>query len=184
MPTTPASAAHAYKPKKKQTVGDSVAKVIVFLMMAGFGVGVNIVAYRDFTSIKDDLWLNSHGVLARNPLLSVHHGRRGSGSLCAYYDTQQGNAYHKCIELWFPLIFINESSPEVIHYDPASPEHISTSWGRQILFSRTFSLMVVLMFAFIFDVGGLMWVVEKITGKDFTSDPPGASGTLPGPSEA
>jgi hypothetical protein len=164
MPTSPSPSSRPKKIPKKPTTSDTVAKVIVFLMMAFFGVAVNMVSYNDFVSIKDDLWLNSHGTLARNPYLSVHHGRRGSGSLCAYYDTQQGKSYSKCTELWFPLIFIDEHSPEIVHYNPASPEHISTSWGRQILFSRTFSLLVALLFAVIIDFGVLVSLIEKVTG--------------------
>jgi hypothetical protein len=171
MPTSPSTPSHPPKPAKKPTTGDYVAKVIVFLMMASFGVVVNIVSYNDFVSIKDDLWLNSHGVLARNGSLYVHHGHRTESSLCAYYDTQQGKAYSKCIELWFPIVLIDEHSPQVIHYDPAAPEHISTSWGRQILFSRTFSLFVALTFAFVCDFGAIMWIVGKVTGKKVSDEP-------------
>ncbi len=170
MPTTPSSPVPAKKRDKKPTAGDYVAKVIVFLMMTFFGIVVNVVFYTDFVAIKDDLWLNSHGVLARYASLHVHHGHRAESELCAYYDTQQGKPYSKCIPLWFPLVLIDEHSPEVIHYDPASPQHISTSWGRQILFSRTFSLLVALLFAFVIDFGVFVSIIEKLTGKELFAD--------------
>jgi hypothetical protein len=190
MPTTPSSPAPAKKRDKKPTAGDYVAKVIVFLMMAFFGIVVNVVSYTDFVAIKDDLWLNSHGVLARYGSLHVHHGHRAESELCAYYDTQEGKPYSKCIPLWFPLVLIDEHSPEVIHYAPASPQHISTSWGRQILFSRTFSLLVALMFAFVIDFGVFVSIIEKLTGKELfaasstpsQSVPPSAARTKAGSS--
>lgn len=169
MPTNPTSPARPQKPKRKPTAGDYIAKVIVFLMVASFAVAVHVIAYNDFVAIKDDLWLNSHGLLARNGTLYVYHGRRIESSLCAYYDTQQGKPYSKCIELWFPLVLIDEHSPEVIHYDPASPQHISTSWGRQVLFSRSFSFLVALAFVCIIDLVLFGAVAEKITGKELSA---------------
>jgi len=172
MPTNPSSPARPKKPARKRTKGDLLISAIGYAIvvpiaafcMIAFAWGI----YNDFVSIKDDIWLNSHGVLAHNPdAYYIHRGTKYSfGEFCVRYEAGRGQEHHKCTTVFIDFLGPNEGSPIIVHYDPASPDHASTNWGRQILISRIIFLFFASFLALVLGLSTISAVVAKLTGKD------------------
>ena len=120
MPTLPKPYYHL-TPEKHPILTNLLAKTILFILIAPFIFGLPHFAWQEFNSVKDDIWLSYHGVLARNPhAYYVHHATKYTEShFCVTYETQQGQEHDKCTELYFPFFEPNTDRPLVVHYNPA-----------------------------------------------------------------
>jgi len=183
MPTHPTSPSHPKKPARKRTVGDfilaAIGYAIVIPMFAFCLIASPIGVYSEFVSIKDDIWLHWFGVLARNPdAYYIHHRTRYSEEeFCISYETVQGQEHHKCTDLLMPFTKPDTNQPLIVHYDPAAPDHASTSWGRQRVLSRTVPFLFCSFLTLVLELSVISTVVEKLTGWDMlaTSSMPGES---------
>jgi hypothetical protein len=170
MPTHPSSPAHPKKPARKRTVGDFILAAIgyaIILPMFGFClIAFPIGVYSAFVSLRDDIWLHSHGALAHNPdAYYIHHRTKYSEEeFCISYETAEGQEHHKCTSILMPFVRPDTKQPLIVHYDPASPDHASTSWGRQFLISRTLFFLFCFFAVLGIEIGALAAVIKKLTG--------------------
>ncbi len=135
------------RPGKKRTTGDYVAQAIVWFMFACTAAAVPAFVCDWFGQLKDDYWLSYRGVLARESTVYHYHEptQRTGADFCVTYVTGTRSKHDRCLDFepeFFNFIEPDRSRPMIVHYDPAAPDHISTSWGVQLLPLRTFTFIV------------------------------------------
>lgn len=167
MPTLP-KPYYQLPPEKHPILTDLLAQTIIFICIAPFIFGLPPFVWSEFNSIKDDIWLPSHGVLARNPdAYNIHHATHYTEShFCVSYETQQGQEHEKCTQLLFPFFEPDTDRPLVVHYNPASPDHASTNWGLHMIVTRTIVFLVALLACCVTEFMTVAYVIGKILGKD------------------
>lgn len=113
----------------------------IFLGMIGclFYIGLPLLLYRSGVYLVDDYRLQNSGLVAWN----IHSDNYRSSAKSASFEfnlryaTHDGRSFSKHVD-FFPILYPPDRSEGLtVRYDPASPQHFSTSWGVQRLFSRT-----------------------------------------------
>jgi len=172
MATNPSSPARNKKPAKdgpvKTLLFKTLGYTVLFLVFGPLVIGLPYGVYIQFVSLKDDIWLNSQGALA--PRSHVYYYRHAtkyrSETFCVSYATQQGQEHDQCVDYAIAIIGIDTHQPMIVHYNPDSPEHISTSWGRQKLISRTLFFFFTCLMTLVIELGVTYEIIKKFMGWD------------------
>ena len=169
MPTNPPEQSAPRKLAKKRSIGSIIGQSILVLFVAGLAIGSCVMTYQQLISLKDDIWLHWFGVLAVNPEQGyIWHGVRTASKYCVHYKTPQGQEHEKCTEI--PLHFFepNTDRPLIVHYNPSSPDHASTSWGLQplVLIERILFVLVSCVFSLLLLGGSIVGAIMTISGTN------------------
>jgi hypothetical protein len=119
-------------------------------------------------SIIDDIRLGTAGVEAKAARLTADDCkvRRFVFHTCDLdfeFKTEDGRTIKTRVELETLFQRVSGNSPLVVRYDPADPEHISTSWGLAVLTNRilTTSLFLVLI-GLTFGAGSIAFAIRQV----------------------
>jgi hypothetical protein len=126
-------------------------------------LGAAALAYWSFSalpSLVDDYRLGSTGTIAAESGLEngvCHSNGLADCEFDAKYITVDGTRHTKHVTFFTFVQEPNQEADFTIRYDAASPEHISTSWGIQLLINRTIT-QAILFSLVISMVGLLVWL--------------------------
>jgi hypothetical protein len=130
--------------------------LIVYPLCSGYSNAVVLI---------DEYRLHLGGTMAmqseaENYHYSSHSGPKTFGGTVifdAHYVTEDGRGLDRPVE--FDTLFEPEfKSAFLIRYDPASPDRISTSWGAELLLSRTILVMLIFMICLLLVAGAALGV--------------------------
>ena len=135
-------------------------------------MGTPSVFYLSFAQLKDDYWLHYRGTVARTSEVTYfhHYHKISTIQVCVACVSQTGHRHHEGIDYDPAFIEPDQSLPMIIRCDPASPLRISISWGRQILLSRTVAFEPNAFFSALFELCGLMALVQSLIKRDVFQD--------------
>lgn len=145
---------------------------LAILSFLGYIAVFGILFFSSFVQLIDDYRLHNSGALATQ--VKARHFHTGSSKsiedeVVVTYVTQDGTRYRKRVILSPMPINPDWGSECIVHYDPASPQHISTSWGADHLLSRTIALIFFAGLALSLPCLILFLVIKRRTSTRFQS---------------
>jgi len=129
--------------------------------------GAIFIAYGTLSStasLYDDFRLHSSGTLAQQAHFTngvCHERLLYTCSLDAQYFTADGSVHTKKVDYTTILQKPNQDLPFTLRYDPADPEHVSTSWGMALAVNR----VITAIFGYLLLLGLIASFVSSIGSK-------------------
>jgi hypothetical protein len=148
FPKRPVEVAIGIGTRERRTIGETVGSAVLYIfygaLVCWWYVGMPFLLVPRLQLVSDDYRLRNSGTLARRSSVTHYHIpllRRDmfdGDEFDVNYATADGTWYTHHVELGSAGIGVpDRTTPIVVRYDPASPEHFSSNWTADRLPGRT-----------------------------------------------